>query len=82
MSTQPTHTSCRRHNHIHAAYVQAAIGIEERMGVDRAIAFLCSEGVSSDVISRVLGSPAHRRPPSQSPILARRQLYLIHCQGT
>lgn len=51
MSEQPT---CNRRNHVHAAYVSAAITIKNELGLRRAEEFLVREGVPRSVIARVL----------------------------
>ncbi len=45
---------CRRHNHVHAAYVNAAIRLVRHVGAHRVEAMLLSEGVPRSVIERVL----------------------------
>jgi hypothetical protein len=53
--------ACRRRNHVHAAFVEAALTIRETLGLDRAIAFLVREGVLQATIERVLISRGPRR---------------------
>ena len=45
---------CRWHNHVHAAYVNAAIRLVRHVGAHRVEAMLLSEGVPRSVIDRVL----------------------------
>lgn len=45
---------CRRRNYVHAAYVNAALVIKELLGSRRAEVMLADEGVSQDVIIRML----------------------------
>lgn len=45
---------CRRRNHVHAAYVNAAIRLVRHFAAHRVEAMLLSEGVPRDVIERVL----------------------------
>lgn len=56
-----TNESCRRHNHVHAAYVDAGLKIEGILGRDRAISFLLQEGVSAEVVKRIFSHPEQRR---------------------
>ena len=58
--------SCRRHNLVHAAYVEAALKIEHALGAGRAITFLLREGVSPAVVSRVFKFQEKRRAPTDS----------------
>lgn len=44
----------RRRNHVHAAFVNAAINIQELVSTERAVALLLREGLPSEVICRVL----------------------------
>lgn len=44
----------RRRNHVHAAYVNAALVIKELLGPRRAEVMLADEGVSQEVIVRML----------------------------
>ncbi|MBQ5946859.1 hypothetical protein [Massilia sp. ST3] len=57
--------ACRRHNHVFAAYVNAALTILKRGAVRRAESMLAQEGVPAAVISRVLfdGGPCRRHRP-------------------
>lgn len=54
---------CQRHNHVFAAYVDAAITIQTKLGLKRAEDFLRKEGIPSTVIVRVLfaRAPVRRR---------------------
>lgn len=54
MSTSLEQPVCNRRNHVHAAYVSAAIKIKDELGVRRAEEFLIREGVPRSVIARVL----------------------------
>lgn len=74
-------TGCRRRDNIHAAYVHAAVTIDELQGRDRAVAFLRREGISPNTIRRVLDNPNCRRPPKSGPRSTKRLLYLVHCPG-
>jgi hypothetical protein len=66
-----TEQTCRRHNHVHAAYVDAALKIEHALGNERAILFLLREGVSAAVVSRIFKFPERRRAftPRKAPWL-------------
>lgn len=44
---------CRRQNHVHEAYVNAALIIKELLGSQRAEIMLADEGVSQEVIVRM-----------------------------
>lgn len=46
--------TCRRRNHVHAAYVEAAIRVSALSSVRRAEDMLIREGVPRKVIARVL----------------------------
>jgi hypothetical protein len=46
--------SCRRHNHVHAAYVEAAIRLVTLTSARQAEDMLKREGVPKSVIARVL----------------------------
>ena len=48
----------RRRNHVHAAYVDAAIRLKETLGAASTAAFLRDEGVDDEVVGRVLDEPA------------------------
>ena len=57
MAEQPTIyrvNLCRRQNYMHAAYVNAALVIKELLGSRRAGVMLADEGISQDVIVRML----------------------------
>lgn len=51
----------RRRNHVHAAYVNAALVIKELLGPRRAETMLANEGVSQEVIVRVLNGSCKAR---------------------
>jgi len=51
----------RRRNHVHAAYVNAALVIKELLGPRRAEAMLANEGVSQEVIVRMLSGSCKAR---------------------
>lgn len=51
----------RRRNHVHAAYVNAALVIKELLGPRRAAAMLANEGVSQEVIFRMLNGSCKAR---------------------
>lgn len=53
MTSEKTVT-CRRHNHAHAAYVEAAIKLSATTSVRQAEDMLIREGVPRNVIARVL----------------------------
>lgn len=58
---QRTPEECRRHNHVHAAYVDAGLKIDGILGRDRAISFLLREGVSAEVVERIFSRPEQQR---------------------
>ena len=53
LSTAPV--GCRRHNGVHEAIVEAALKIERKQGVQRALALMREEGVPDSVMTRILG---------------------------
>ena len=60
--------SCRRHNHVHAAYVNAALTVFEHVDMRHAEDMLQRAGVPTAVISRVLlQEGAHRARSSPLP---------------
>jgi len=63
---------CRRHNHVHAAYVNAAIRLMPCLGAQRVEAMLLCEGVPEDVIARVLLADSPHRMAGLAPCVARR----------
>lgn len=58
---------CRRHNHVHAAYVNAAIRLIHHLGAKRVETMLLREGVSRDVITRVLFVDSPHRMAGLAP---------------
>ena len=53
--------SCRRHNFVQAAVVQAVVRLRHKMSDIRAIKLLTDEGVPTRVIERVLSPSGYRR---------------------
>lgn len=64
---------CRRHNHVHAAYVNAAIRLRRFLGAERVEAMLLHEGVPKDVIARVLLVDSPHRMTGLGPRVSRRR---------
>jgi len=60
MSSDVTFT-CRRHNHVHAAYVNAALTVFERVDLRHAEDMLQRAGVPTAVVERVLLQEGSRR---------------------
>jgi len=59
--TSEDKATCRRHNHVHAAYVEAAIRLSALTNVRQAEDMLRREGIPMNVITRVLLQKGHHR---------------------
>lgn len=52
---------CRRHDHVFAAYVNAALTVQKHIGTKKAEEFLAREGVPGGVATRVLRGDGPQR---------------------